>query len=353
MPKPPDKHVMERLAFIRYMYDLGVEQAAKPEPNSWTSVLTFHDAVELFLGLAASHHGADLGKATDFAAYWKLIDGQIAPERLPFSGKMKRLNDTRVALKHHGNPPSPNTIEQCRRDVDSFFEAAGPIAFGVGFDDIDLVAVVPYDKTAEYLRRAQVYANDGDLLMAMGGLHLGFDALVDHYSMASTWHRGVTVFGAWPTPPLAFGEELQPRNYRSSLGSANRAQDLANHLIKMENSLAEVQYGMRLVALGIDFARYSAFSLTVPNYKMSATDSRPIFWLSKTMRAALTMNNYNFGKSFVIESALSAARAERLIRTRADQAVIPEEDRNWSGLLVPWGERSADYLDRKPDLEDQ
>lgn len=344
MPKPPDRHIMERLAFIRYMYDLGIEQAAKPEPHSWTAVLTFHDAVELFLGLAASHNGADLDKATEFSAYWKLINAKILPNRLQHSGRMKRLNDARVAFKHHGNAPSPSTIEQCRRDVDTFFEAASSAVFGVDFDEIDLAAIVPHEETANYLRRAQEYANSGDLLMAMGGLGLAFEALVQHFSMASSWSRSAIVFGNWPTSPLSFGETLRPQ--RSHRFSGPEAE-----LVKQANVVVEIQSGMRLMALGIDLARHAAFQLMTPRHARSINDPHPVFWMSKTMQAVLTIDDFNFGKTFVIESALSAARAERLIRTRTGQAALPDEDRNWSLLLVPWGERSADYLDRKPDFE--
>jgi len=42
---------IKRLAFIKYLHTVGIEQVGKPEPFCWTSVLTFHDAVELFLEL--------------------------------------------------------------------------------------------------------------------------------------------------------------------------------------------------------------------------------------------------------------------------------------------------------------
>jgi hypothetical protein len=45
--------VMERLAFIRYLHFLGVEQSRKTEPFSRASVLMFHDVIELYLELRA------------------------------------------------------------------------------------------------------------------------------------------------------------------------------------------------------------------------------------------------------------------------------------------------------------
>ena len=40
--------IMKRLAFVKHIYKVGVEQSRKPEPFCWLSVLTFHDAVEPF-----------------------------------------------------------------------------------------------------------------------------------------------------------------------------------------------------------------------------------------------------------------------------------------------------------------
>lgn len=45
----------KRLSFIKYLFNLGVEQSHKPEPLCWASVLTFHDSVELFLQLSAEY----------------------------------------------------------------------------------------------------------------------------------------------------------------------------------------------------------------------------------------------------------------------------------------------------------
>ena len=51
------KLVRSRLAFVRHLYRHGVEQADQPEPLRAFSILTFHDAAELFLGLALDHSG--------------------------------------------------------------------------------------------------------------------------------------------------------------------------------------------------------------------------------------------------------------------------------------------------------
>jgi len=56
--------IIKRLAFIKYLYKLAVDQSRRPEPLCSASILTFHDAVELFLQLASEH--LDVGKTTAF-----------------------------------------------------------------------------------------------------------------------------------------------------------------------------------------------------------------------------------------------------------------------------------------------
>lgn len=298
MPKPPDKHVMERLAFIRYMYDLGVEQAAKPEPHSWTAVLTFQDAVELFLGLAASHLEADPRRDTTFLAYWKLIDEKIENGRLPYSGKMGKLNDARVAFKHHGNPPSPNTIEQCRRDVDAFFEVATPIIFGSTFDSINLIDIVPCKRIIPYLLLADKQASAGEIKLAMGWLLIGFEELILHYTSP-----GQSVIGS-----LSFGGNVASMAVPHDTGN-DEVETVLDGLVE---SVGELQEAMQIVSLGINYADYSRLYVTAP--KIRREEEGRFYMYPRTRDASLTPSDYAWARNFVIGSAFTASRADGLLQ---------------------------------------
>jgi hypothetical protein len=47
-----NESIMKRLAFIRHLYDVGMEQSRQPEPMCAASIMTFHDCGELFLQLS-------------------------------------------------------------------------------------------------------------------------------------------------------------------------------------------------------------------------------------------------------------------------------------------------------------
>ena len=116
----------KRLAFIKYMYNVGVEQASKPEPVSWLAVLTFHDAGELFLHLAAEYSINKRLDEVSFMGYWSLISTALKNDGKPEltqATSMERLKNARKEFKHHGHPASKIVInDDFRPNVTNFFE---------------------------------------------------------------------------------------------------------------------------------------------------------------------------------------------------------------------------------------
>ncbi|HBX87013.1 MAG TPA: hypothetical protein DEG09_00170 [Marinilabiliaceae bacterium] len=95
---------MQRLAFIKYLYTVAVEQSKQPEPLSSSSILSFHNSIELFLQLASEY--LDVGsKSPGFMDYWELLEPKLTEGGLTQKESMRRLNKARVALKHHGTLP--------------------------------------------------------------------------------------------------------------------------------------------------------------------------------------------------------------------------------------------------------
>jgi hypothetical protein len=103
------------LGFIRFLYTQGLEQARQPEPLSATALLSFHDAVELFLILSGEHLHANLSTSINFLEYWDRLAPSL-PGKIPLGhkGAMARMNRLRVNLKHHGSIPSESDLEQVR-----------------------------------------------------------------------------------------------------------------------------------------------------------------------------------------------------------------------------------------------
>ena len=156
-----------RLAFVRYLYDLGVDQSHKPEPFAAVAVLTFHDACEMFLQIAAEHNGVTFPKqrSPDFLEYWALF--REAKLQVTSKASMGRFNRARVNLKHAGVLPAHGDIEGFRATVTSFLEDNALPLLGINLDEVSLTSIIKSDDVRGPLERAEAAFSAGDMQRAL------------------------------------------------------------------------------------------------------------------------------------------------------------------------------------------
>ncbi|MFE9743223.1 hypothetical protein [Streptomyces sp. NPDC006477] len=313
MTTPMTALEIERLAFVRFLFDQGIAQARQPEPLSATAVLSFHDAVEQFLRLAADHLEVSLSKNVTFAGYWSEIQPHTPGQApLPSKAAMNRMNNLRVAFKHHGTFPSKTAIEQSRSDTVTFFTDAVLLVFGIDFESVDMLNLVAHPQVATTLRAAQGHADKGNLPMAMAGLMIAFIELLDHYGERDTYDN---------KQPFRFGPTITPIR---SLTADPLAKALSKVLAPTSEAVGAMQTATRIIALGIDYSRYAQFEVLCP--KVSPHYPGPQrqygFHVTEAQNRSLTRADFEFDRHFVIEAALQAARAEAVLRTRDEHRAI-------------------------------
>jgi hypothetical protein len=179
------KHtVMERLAFIKYLYNTAVDQSRKPQPLCSASILTFHDSVELLLHLASEH--LDAGKKdVSFVAYWDILNGKLrkssdSQSQLSQKESMRRLDKARGELKHFGIRPSKSDVEDFRVSVTSFFVENIPVIFGIEFPSVSLVDIVEYEDARDNLREAEAMLTESKIEDALSKSAIAFEQLIGH-----------------------------------------------------------------------------------------------------------------------------------------------------------------------------
>jgi hypothetical protein len=198
MSQALDPNVVRRLAFIRFLYTQGLEQARRPQPLAATALPNFHDAVEMFLLLAAEHLKVNLPKGMTFDSYWDQIEKQSGTQ-LPGRPAMRRMNNSRVNFKHHGSIPSATDLEQFRGDVTTFLSDATQLVFAADFLNLDMIDLVTQQDAVTRLRQAEEHAGRGDYTEALALLSEGFDDLLSDYAGRKRTASGST--------PYAFGPE--------------------------------------------------------------------------------------------------------------------------------------------------
>jgi len=300
--------VRRRLAYIRYLHHLGVEQTRLPQPQSSAAVLMFHDSVEAFLLLAAEHLGAP--STFQFEKAWETFRKHGAGVELPVEPGMKRLNKVRVALKHYGGHPDQPTIEQLRTDTTTFLDAGTTAVFDLEYATLTMTDVIAQDAVRDLARKAETASAAGDHIAAMVALADAIEVLFDPRSAEIADGRR-SPFQLGPTIRRRLDERkvqqvLAPseQDRRSCTG---HDRDLAEQIVAVTETVEELQAAARLTALGIDFAAYQRFRLLTPHTSMYLDGRREYRAPAGYAPAA---EDVAFCHQFVVTAALRLAAAE-------------------------------------------
>jgi len=293
---------VRRLAFIRFLFNLAVEQSRKPEPLSAASLLAFHDAIELFLQLASEY--LNVGKrAVDFLEYWDLLSSKLSPKGLTQKESMRRLSKARVALKHHGTLPSKLDIDDFRVNATSFFAENTPIVFGIQLHDVSLVELVQYEKARDHLKEAEKSLKEDKREDALDNVACAFEELIRDYES--------TKIGKFGRSPFFFGRDMTFQSsfflgFRRPLAGSGFDRDgMAEFVDKVRESLLSLQSAVKILSLGIDYRRHIKFKLLTPHVSL---DEHGEWAVNREMRGSKGIpaeEDVQFCIDFVIESAIS------------------------------------------------
>lgn len=286
----------KRLAFIKYLYNVASEQSLQAEPLCWTSVLAFHDAVELFLELASEYLDVDKRlKDVPFMGYWNLINPILQMKgkgELTQRISIDRLNDARVAFKHHGTSPSKSAIEGFRASVTNFFEENTPIVFSIKFSEISLINLVQNEDAKKSLDEAQKMLIENKIEDALDKVALAFAQLVDDYERSKRDKFGRS--------PFFFGSGL---HFLNSF-FMHLEGDLGRFVDKVKESIEAIQEAVKLLSLGLDYRRYARFRLLTPYVMGTISGKYHIQRVQRGSERPPTGEDVQFCMNFVIESAL-------------------------------------------------
>jgi hypothetical protein len=321
--------VVRRLAHIRYVHSLGIEQSRLPDPLSSTALLMFHDAVESFLLMTAEHLGAPA--IQEFEKYWDALrppklSGGVD---LPVQQGMKRLNRQRVALKHHGSQPNQTTIELIKSDTDAFLTAASLLVFGQDYNAVSMSSVIPQKVVRELAVQADTAAATGDYLSAM-------IALGDAWEELFNPRPPTTAFD--DSSPLRFGPTIKRTLSRNEIAAylyqeagsrrhPRRNEDIGRQIAEVTDVARALQVAGRVTAIGVDYAEYLRFHSLTPR-RDDFMNGRRTYRAPATY--APTHEHVAFCMQFVVSAALRFAAAD------AQLATPPWIDGTAPAWQTPW-----------------
>ena len=318
------ENTARRLAFIRYLYGVAVDQSQLPEPMCASSVLTFHDAAELFLVLACEKLGVGK-KNMEFLAYWEELNRKLRDDSLTQKKAMSRLNEARRGLKHHGNMPARDAIQEYRYIATLFFEENTQTVFGVGFCNISMLYLVDDPAIKTDLEEADRLREQDDLKDAIGKVAVAFHRMLEIVESKQE-RRNRLLSGLewafWPLKPSSYknrkrsGEE---RFFEPQKGEGDKdgyAREKIGEILEQTDALKKavepMHDAMVALALGLDYGHYRRFLDLTPPVGMgepmgeSYHPSTAIFTPRYHYRRPLYVNldTYNFCFDFVVETVI-------------------------------------------------
>lgn len=286
-----DTSYIKRLAFIKYLFKTGVEQSTHPEPLSSSSLLAFHDSIELFLQLSCEL--LNCGKRdTKFMEYFDLI--AKAGKQLSFKEAMSKLNNARVSLKHHGNYPSKFDIEFFCETAKKFLSDNCSLIFNQKFEEISLVNLIPSEEVQNLLNEA-IDALADDKYESLKNISIAFAKVLSEYELKLN-----TKYGGFNNV-FSKGFHSYQHFYTGNEVSIG----------EIQNKLNAITDALLIISLGIDYNQYKKFSI-ISFYVFQTTgggfhvEPKEAIEnnLGKAISASYSENDIKFCLDFVIESSL-------------------------------------------------
>lgn len=254
-----DRGLIQRLSLIKYVYTTGARESTKPEPLSVSALLLYQDAVELFLQLGAEHFDVGASQMA-FMDYWEVFGKEPHKILLMQKEGMRRLNRSRVDLKHHGIMPSRIDLESFGISTKTFFEENTPLLFRMSFSDISMINLVSSDTVRSLLLKADSEKST-DPKASVESIALAFHHIIREYetSTEDRFHRSPYRFDDsmhFLTPFFLHVNDISDSHIRDIL---------SRYIGGISETLEEMQDAIRIVALGIDFRKYSSFKKSTPH----------------------------------------------------------------------------------------
>lgn len=294
-----DEITIQRLGLIRYLYETAMEESRRPEPFGLISILKFHDSVELFLDLACDKFGIQSNKTQHFRDYWIEIEKHLQNKTLSEKRSMERLNNARVAFKHHGNLPHASSIEKFRVNVTDFFDENTPLIFGIEFRKVSMTYLIQNDAVKKLLEEATTLIAEEKRSEAIRKIALAFTRLLEDYLDSKETWRYQNIF---------FSRETFPPTYNN-----NYDRELNEFATRITSSIDTLRQGMQILSLGINYQQYAKFRLLTPS--VTRTADGKYHTLLRTPEKQPTIEQCSFCFDFVISCASHIQNFEFEIET--------------------------------------
>lgn len=282
-----DTLTTKRLAVIKQLYKIGIEQSYLPEPTNGFSILSFHDSIEMFMRLCAEKENIPVNRSTNFVDYFSLVP------KLELKVQMGSLNNKRVALKHNGSLPSNLDIEISRGNTTEFFEINTKKIFDIEFSEISLISFIEFDSVKGYLRNAEKGIQTKNFEESILNSQIAFLELLVCYEADKKQN--------FKSPFNVIENMSFKSSFSLNLGFGRKFDE---YIDSVNKSLSNIDDVIKIIGLGIDYKKYIKFKLLSPDIHCWHEVNGRTYEHVPSNGILLNQRNSLFCFDFVINSAL-------------------------------------------------
>lgn len=303
--------IIKRLALIKYLYKLGLEQSRQVETLASFSILSFHDSIEMCLKLIAEHNNIKSDNFS-FLDYWSQIP------TLTLKESMRNLNARRVNIKHKGLLPSKSDIEISRVNTSDFFEQNVIVQLGIEFKDISLLTLISNEKVRVFLEEAQKALEVSQNKSCIEKASFAFEELLYTYE-----NNKINYFRH---SPFSFGEDL---SFNSSFFMHIEDRKMAQFVDKVKGSLEGIQKAIKIISFGIDYKRFVKFNMLTP--KVIRRFDNDLYLDETWVKKKWTKENCQYCIDFVLDCSLKLQEFDFDIEEIDEPMPLPKQSNNKKG----------------------
>lgn len=286
--KTIDKKVLQRLAYIKFVFQTGLTNVVKNYPYNSIAILNFHDAVEFFMYLVAEV--TDSKQSDSIMQYYDNIYKNGKGFKLKGKNKIKKLVKIRNNLKHDSFIPTKEHIEEATEAIKNFFQQNVPCIFGKKLDEINMIDLIHADEIRDHLKSAGDSMKEKDFTNTRVELGLAFWKLID---------RTEEPYKKYGDSPFNFGSDM---TFESSffLG-IDSSTKLARFIDKVGTSISKMKDAVRITSLGLDYRKFIQFTALTPIPRKTLAGTYHTDIGAQLADAKLTHDEYEFCINFIVE----------------------------------------------------
>lgn len=290
--------VLRRLSIIKYLYQTGMQQTKLPEILAYTSILSFHDAIDMFMQLAAEKVGVVRREREQLT----LIKFFPKIPELTLESSVTRLNDRRNSLKHNGQIPAKMDIEESKIVATNFFQENVKIIFDLDFNDVSLIDLVKDETVKKFLLNAQDEIKRNDYVKCSQEISKAFSVL--------------TYVDGNPFDDLKYHFRKLFKSTRKEYKELGH-QGFDRGMIKMiegnDENFDKISSALNIISLGIDYRKYVKFDFLTPKVMRGyngISEEVEYYFMFHSYSDRLKKEDCEFMLDFMIECAVRFSEFE-------------------------------------------